>query len=33
MAARDPSAGGNPCPVDAPALEHIFRRAVAGTLD
>ena len=32
MAARDPSAGGNPCPVDAPALERVFRLAVAGTL-
>ncbi|MBI3503223.1 MAG: iron-containing alcohol dehydrogenase [Proteobacteria bacterium] len=32
MAARDPSAGGNPSPVDAPALERIFRRAVAGEL-
>jgi len=33
MAARDPSAGGNPCPCDAPALEQVFRRAVAGTLE
>jgi alcohol dehydrogenase class IV len=30
MAARDPSAGGNPSPVDAAALEAIFRAAVAG---
>ncbi|MBL8833441.1 MAG: alcohol dehydrogenase, partial [Rhodospirillales bacterium] len=32
MAARDPSAGGNPCPVDAAALESVFRKAVAGDL-
>ncbi len=32
MAERDPSAGGNPCPVDAAALERVFRRAVAGDL-
>ena len=31
-AAIDPSAGGNPIPVDAPALERIFRAAVAGDL-
>jgi alcohol dehydrogenase len=31
-AALDPSAGGNPLPVDAAALEKIFRAAVAGTL-
>jgi alcohol dehydrogenase class IV len=31
-AADDPSAGGNPCPVDAPALERIFRLAVAGEI-
>lgn len=30
MAARDPSAGGNPVPVDAAALESVFRAAVAG---
>lgn len=30
MAARDPSAGGNPVPVDAQALEALFRAAVAG---
>jgi alcohol dehydrogenase class IV len=30
MAARDPSAGGNPCPVDAAALTAIFKAAVAG---
>ena len=30
-AAIDPSAGGNPIPVDAAALEKIFRAAVAGT--
>ena len=29
----DPSAGGNPIPVDAAALERIFRAAVAGTLE
>jgi alcohol dehydrogenase class IV len=32
QAARDPSAAGNPTPVDAPALERIFRAAVAGDL-
>jgi alcohol dehydrogenase class IV len=32
-AAIDPSAGGNPTPVDAAALERIFRAAVAGNLD
>jgi alcohol dehydrogenase class IV len=31
MAARDPSAGGNPCPIDPPALTGIFEAAVAGT--
>jgi hypothetical protein len=31
-AAIDPSAGGNPVPVDAPTLERIFRAAVAGEL-
>ncbi len=31
-AAIDPSAGGNPVPVDAAALEGIFRAAVAGRL-
>jgi hypothetical protein len=31
-AAIDPSAGGNPIPVDAAALERIFRAAVDGTL-
>jgi len=31
-AAIDPSAGGNPIPVDATALEKIFRAAVAGQL-
>ena len=31
-AAIDPSAGGNPIPIDAAALEHIFRAAVAGRL-
>ncbi len=31
-AAIDPSAGGNPIPVDAAQLEHIFRAAVQGTL-
>jgi alcohol dehydrogenase class IV len=31
-AAIDPSASGNPIPVDAAMLEHIFRAAVAGTL-
>lgn len=32
-AAIDPSAGGNPIPVDASQLERIFRAAVAGKLD
>jgi hypothetical protein len=31
-AALDPSAGGNPVPVDASQLERIFRAAVEGTL-
>jgi alcohol dehydrogenase class IV len=31
-AAKDPSAGGNPIPVDAAALERIFRAAVTGQL-
>jgi hypothetical protein len=31
-AAADPSAGGNPIPVDAPTLERIFRSAVHGDL-
>ena len=31
-AAIDPSAGGNPIPVSAAQLEHIFRAAVAGDL-
>ena len=32
-AAIDPSAGGNPLPVDAAMLEHIFRAAVNGQLE
>jgi alcohol dehydrogenase class IV len=32
-AAIDPSAGGNPIPVNAAQLEHIFRAAVAGKID
>ena len=32
-AAIDPSAGGNPIPVDAAALERIFRAAVSGRLE
>lgn len=32
MAERDPSAGGNPLPVDAAALATVFRNAVDGTL-
>src|ERR1700722_19269432 len=32
-AAIDPSAGGNPVPVNAAQLEHIFRAAVAGRLE
>jgi hypothetical protein len=32
-AAIDPSAGGNPIPVGAAQLEHIFRAAVAGRLE
>jgi alcohol dehydrogenase class IV len=31
-AANDPAAGGNPIPVDAAQLEHIFRAAVDGKL-
>jgi hypothetical protein len=31
-AALDPSAGGNPVPLDAAVLEHIFRAAVDGEL-
>jgi alcohol dehydrogenase class IV len=31
-AAIDPSAGGNPIPLDAASLEHIFRAAVDGKL-
>ena len=31
-AAIDPSAGGNPIPVDAVILERIFRSAVKGDL-
>jgi alcohol dehydrogenase class IV len=33
MAARDPSASGNPIPVDAATLEKIFRKAVSGDLE
>ena len=32
-AAIDPSAGGNPVPVGAAQLEHVFRAAVDGTLE
>jgi alcohol dehydrogenase len=32
-AAIDPSAGGNPVPLDAPTLERIFRAAVGGRLE
>jgi len=32
-AALDPSAAGNPIPVDAVALERIFRTAVQGKLE
>jgi alcohol dehydrogenase class IV len=32
-AAIDPSAGGNPIPVDAAQLEQVFRAAVSGRLD
>jgi alcohol dehydrogenase class IV len=32
MAEADPSAGGNPMPIDAATLEKIFRKAVAGDL-
>jgi alcohol dehydrogenase class IV len=32
-AALDPSAGGNPIPVDAATLERVFRSAVDGSLD
>ncbi len=32
MAEKDPSAGGNPCPVTAKDLEAVFRAAVAGKL-
>jgi len=33
MAALDPSAGGNPVPVDAASLSVIFRNAVAGRIE
>jgi alcohol dehydrogenase class IV len=33
MAALDPSAGGNPLPVDAESLTAIFRNAVAGRIE
>jgi alcohol dehydrogenase class IV len=33
MAERDPSAAGNPAPVDAVALTEIFRNAVAGHIE
>jgi alcohol dehydrogenase class IV len=32
MAEKDPSAGGNPCPVTAMDLEAVFRAAVAGKI-
>jgi len=32
MAEKDPSAGGNPCPVTAKDLEAVFRAAVAGRI-
>lgn len=32
MAEKDPSAGGNPCPVTAKELEAVFRAAVAGKI-
>ncbi len=32
MAEKDPSAGGNPCPVTAKDLEEVFRAAVAGKI-
>jgi alcohol dehydrogenase class IV len=32
MAERDPSAGGNPAPVDAAILTNIFHNAVVGKL-
>ncbi len=32
MAEKDPSAGGNPCPVTAKDLEAVFRAAVAGKI-
>jgi alcohol dehydrogenase class IV len=32
-AAVDPSAGGNPVPVNAAQLEHIFRAAVEGNIE
>lgn len=32
MAEKDPSAGGNPCPVTAKDLEVVFRAAVAGKI-
>ncbi len=32
MAEKDPSAGGNPCPVTAKDLETVFRAAVAGKI-
>jgi hypothetical protein len=32
MAAVDPSAGGNPCPLDAADFAEIYRAAVAGKI-
>jgi alcohol dehydrogenase class IV len=32
MAERDPTAGSNPVPVDAAALERLYRRAMVGEL-
>ena len=32
MAANDPTAGGNPVPLDAAKLKGLFRAALAGTV-
>jgi hypothetical protein len=32
MAPEDPTAGGNPVPLDKTSARHLFERALAGTL-
>ena len=32
MAPKDPTAGGNPVPLDAIAARNLFQKALAGTL-